>query len=236
MLILAGTPDLCRHVLCTQHSCRDARPHLLSSSFVSSSHPLFLASEMTRSQAKQSSAGFSLKLHFSITKYLHNRIVSSIWSLRYYDQRAPWWSSGLVLLFLMNAEQKMNNVCCRLESTTVSDGGGTDARPCEKLRKKTRLEHIESVHKSPHPHPHPQPQRAWTRCRRSHDDIVTSAKQVGAYDHPRKSDGSMRPFLLRLFDCHEPRSSITTNMSNTGSGGILPPLTDPQRFWRLTSI
>lgn len=45
----------------------------------------------------------------------------------------------------------MNNVRCKLECTTVTDGGGTDALRCEKLRKKTSLEHIESVHKSPPP-------------------------------------------------------------------------------------
>lgn len=49
----------------------------------------------------------------------------------------------------MNAEQKMNNVYCKVEWTTVTDGGGTDASPYEKLRTKTCLEHIESVHKSP---------------------------------------------------------------------------------------
>lgn len=45
----------------------------------------------------------------------------------------------------------MNNVYCKVECTTVTDVGGTDASPCEILRNQTCLEHIESAYKSPPP-------------------------------------------------------------------------------------
>lgn len=38
ILILAGIPNLSNHVLCNHPSCRDARPHLLLSWFLRSSH------------------------------------------------------------------------------------------------------------------------------------------------------------------------------------------------------
>ncbi len=57
-------------------------------------------------KAKRSPAGFSLKLCFSIAKYLHNTIFCSIECLCCFDQSALWLSSGLVLLFPMNTEQR----------------------------------------------------------------------------------------------------------------------------------